>query len=64
MLEFLMSHESTEVEKDVSSMDEKDNGKHGGYGNEGGTRVGYWDERLEGRQSGEETCVEESGNKW
>ena len=35
MLKFLLFHESTEVKKDVSLMDGYENGKHGGYGNEG-----------------------------
>ena len=37
LLEFLLFHECTEVMKDVSLMHGYENGKHEGYGNEGGT---------------------------
>jgi len=35
MLKFLLFHESTGVKKGVSLMEGWENGKHGGYGNEG-----------------------------
>jgi len=68
MLEFLLFHESTEVKKEISLMNGYENGKHGGYGNEGSLCDAFLfrdnAERLfsfvslRDRQSDEETCVD------
>jgi len=73
MLEFLLFHESTDVKKDVSLMDGYENGKPGGYGNEGSLCGAFLLLRdnaecffpfvsLRDRQSDEEKCVDGSGN--
>ena len=73
MLKFLLFHESTEVKKDVSLIDGYENGKHGGYGNEGSLCEAFFLFRdngecffsfvsLRNRQSDEETCVNGGGN--
>ena len=75
MLEFLLFYENTEVKKDVSLMDGYENGKHGGYGNEGSLcdafllfrdNVGCFFSfaSLRERQSDEVTCLEEGENEW
>ena len=75
MLEFLLFHESTEVKKQVSLMNRYENGKHGGYGNEGSlcdafilfrdnAECSFSFVSLKDRQSDEETCVDGSGNVW
>ena len=72
VLEFLLFHESTEVKKDVSLMDGYENGKHGGYGNEGSLCDAFLLFRdnpecffpLRDKQSDEETCVDGSGSMW
>ena len=73
MLDFLLFHEKTEVKGDVSLMDGYENGKHGGYRNEGSLCDAFLLFRaaqdvsfssLRDRQSDEETCVEGSGNEW
>ena len=68
-------HESTEIRKDVSLMDENGNRKHGGYGNRGrlcdifilfGDNAEFFCSffYLRDRQSDEETCVDGIGNVW
>ena len=75
MLEFLLFHESTEVEKQVFLMNRYENGKHGGYGNKGSLCDAFLLFRdnaeclfsfvsLKDRQSDEETCVHGSENVW
>jgi len=75
MLEFLLFHESTEVENDVSLMNGYENGKYGGYGNEGSLCDAFLLFRdsagcffsfvsLRDRQSDEEIRVEGSGSVW
>ena len=72
-IEFPLFDESTEVKKDVSLMGGNENGKHGGYGNEGSPRDAFLLFRdnaecffpfvsLRDRQSDEETCVNRSRN--
>ena len=73
--EFILFHGSTEVKKDVSLVDGYENGKHGGYGNEGSIFDAFLLFRdnaecffpfvsLRDRQSDEETCVDGGGNVW